>query len=60
MSDATEYGIAFAHSPHIVHRGPMTLEEARLWVDEWIDMGAKPEAIVIIERDVSSWRRLDP
>lgn len=48
-----EYGIAMDDSPSTLHRGPLSQEEAEVWMD------SLPEKLrgmfVIVSREVSPW-----
>lgn len=55
MPTRAEYGIMHVRIPGELHRGPMTHEEAREWIDELVEMGAKPDAFYVVSRDVSDW-----
>lgn len=53
-----EYGIVFEGVYDAPHRFGMTEEEARAWVAEWIEDGAKPSAVAVIRRAVGKWERV--
>ena len=49
------YGIASARTPTVPHREHMTEEEARRWLQEWVDDDGKPGVFVMIRRPIGSW-----
>lgn len=49
---SVEWGIVHRLSPDDLHRGPMTEEQARDWVREWVEDGGVPEAFLIVRRAV--------
>ena len=52
-----EYGIS--HKGDLwnqVHREGMTKEEARVWMEEWLEMGGKPDAYRIVRRPIGTWK----
>ena len=57
----TEWGIVHHLSPDVLHRGPMTEDEARTWVREWIEDGGNPRSFVVVRRAVYStpWEAVD-
>lgn len=54
-----EYGIAYQrdldNQAELLHRGPMTLEQAEQWITAWIEMGGKSSVFIIVSRTVSDW-----
>jgi len=54
-----EWGVARDHEPTALHRGPMTEQEARTWVQEWEDMAENESArkgmFIVICRQVGPW-----
>ncbi len=55
-----EWGVAKDSTPDVVHRGPMSEQDARAWVDEWEQdiegvFGARSGMFVVICREVGPW-----
>lgn len=50
-----EYGIAYHSTPTVMHRGPMTLEEACEWLREFEEDGGRTGMFIIVERQVGAW-----
>lgn len=51
----TEYGIARDDEPTTLHRGPMSLYDAKRWIAEWDEDLGKPGVFIIISREVTPW-----
>jgi len=59
-----EYGIDYAqdalkYKGGSIHRGPMSREDAILWIAEWLEMGGKPGIFKMIRRPVYDWEDAD-
>jgi hypothetical protein len=56
----TEWGVARDNTPYLMHRGPMSEEDAREWIREWEDdvaPNAKSGMFVLIRREVGPWEK---
>jgi hypothetical protein len=50
-----EYCVMHHMYPNEPHRGPMPLDEAELWVDDYLDDGGRPGAFYVAKREVGPW-----
>lgn len=54
-----EYGIFWKQIEANPHRDGLTEEEAREWVESWLDDGGAEDTFIIVKRALGPWEVVD-